>query len=440
MGMSRDSMHHKSHSANGLHSVASVYFQNGTTVNVAKIEGTPNYKTTMKAAPHIHARTAAPSTDSNVIADSDQCNCYIDCIYDLDIIPRMQWFFEPMGEYFPQASSGLQHYLLVMQEYLPSWMGGPQPEFLDASTQSLADMISVLKFATETYLGTEVSNATLAMPFPVNHGRGDSGSLALRLDAVASTLDFKLSTPSESVTEITWEDLHARRWKRSPYTYLSCHPDDEGFVLGIEFNEAALTATVLVPECYDGEMYDWITRVLHNTELGARELFKVNDWRSTLANALRDVTALPMNGVSETDHINMLVLLGDSVRDERLRHVLKDVLGDQYDRLIATVRDDGTPARDPQYRGAASAAHSNWERDHYWSPFHEHGCLVPRPRPWFWPMVHDTVRDVKETYQAVREWFRSAEEKNAEAELATEQERKRLLKELAQHPVAIGPP
>lgn len=391
----------------------------------------------MKAAPHIHEHIAASLTDSNVIENSDICTCFVDYICDLDIIPSMQWLFEPMEEYFPQASFGIQHYLLAMQEYLPSWMGGPQPKVLDASTQSLADMLRVLKFATETYLGATVSNATIAMPFPFNHGRGVSDSLTVRLEAAAPTLDLELTSLSEAVTEITWEEFHARRWKRSPYTYFSCHPDDEGFVLGIGFNDAALTTTILVPKCYDGAMSDWNTRVLHSTELGARELFKSDDWRDKLVNALRNVTALPMKHVSETDPINMLVLHGDSARDERLRYALKDVLGDQYDRLMATVRDDGTPARDPQYRGAASAAHSNWEGNRDWSPHREHGCLLYRPRPYLGSTMHEYMEDV---WDAVREWFRSTEESKADIKLAEEEERKQLLKELAQHPIAIGPP
>lgn len=283
----------------------------------------------MKAAPHIHEHIAASLTDSNVIENSDICTCFVDYICDLDVITSMQWLFEPMEEYFPQASLGIQHYLLAVQEYLPSWMGGPKPEVLDASTQSLADMLRVLKFATETYLGATVSNAAVAMPFPFNRGRGASDSLTVRLEAAAPTLNLELSSLSEAVTEITWEELHARRWKRSPYTYFSCHPNDEGFVLGIELNDAALTATILVAECYDGEMYDWVTRVLHSTELGATELFESHNWRETLVNALLRVTQPPIRGVTETDPINMLVLLGDSARDERLRHALKDVLGDQ---------------------------------------------------------------------------------------------------------------
>jgi hypothetical protein len=436
MGMSSDNTCHMRISTDIFRSVASVYFQNGSTVNIAKIEGTTDYKTTMQAAPHIHATEAASRTDPGVVF-ADHCDCYQDYEHAPEIVSGMHMYLKPIPALFSQATSVVQYYLKIIQGHLPSWMGGTESQALDVSTQSLADMLRVLKFATETYLGTDISNATVVVPFPVGRGRVDSSLLGTRLDAAASTLDLKLSMPTEAVTEIKWEDLHARHWKRSPYTYFSCHPDDEGYVLGIEFNDAALTATILIPECFDGEMYDWITRVLHSIELGARELFKADDWRDTLVNALRSVTAPPIRGV-EIDHVNMLVLLGDSARDERLRHALQDVLGDRYDRLIASARDDGSPARDPQFRGAASAAHSNWHWYHHWTPSREHGCVVPGPHPWFWPMVHDLRCDVREVIRAISEWFRSTAEKNADAELAAEQEHKRLLKELAQYPMLIG--
>ena len=422
-----------------LHSVASVHFQNGSTVIIAKIEGTPNYKTAMKEAPHIHALNAAPLTDSHAVVDPDHCDCY----RAYDRVPQncsaVQNLLKPIQEYFPQADAGVQYCFKALQGHLPPWLGGHSPQVLDASTQSLADMLRVLKFATETHLGAEISNATISVPFPVGRGRTNSTSLDVQLDAAASALDLKLYPPTEAVSDITWAELEARKWKRSPYTYWSCHPDDEGLVLAVEFNDVALTATIHVPDCGGGDTIYYTTRVLHSTELGASHLFKADDWRDTLVDALSSVIALPIRGV-ETDHINMLVLLGDSARDKRLFHALRDALGDQYDRLIATVRDDGTPARDPQYRGAANAAHGNWKWNHYWTPYREFGCVSPGPHPWFWPMVRNLQRDVRDAVRVVREWLRSAEDKKAEAELAAEQERKRLLKELAQFPIVIGPP
>jgi hypothetical protein len=141
---------------------------------------------------------------------------------------------------------------------------------------------------------------------------------------------------------IKWADRLAKRIKHSPYTYFSCYPDDEGFVLAVDFSDVALTATTQVADFYDSDEYDHMLHVLHSTELGARELFKSDGWRERLADALRSVTALLNQGIAKDDQINMLVLLGDLARDARLQIVLQDLLGDQYDRLITSAKDNNS--------------------------------------------------------------------------------------------------
>jgi len=415
-------------------SVASVYFPNGSIVNIAKIEGTPNYKTTMKAAAHIHTNIAAPLTDSNAIVDSDSCDCY----RAWNHVPRRsfktRYYLMLIYEYFPRATVGMQHYFKIIQSHLPPWMGGSEAQILDTSSQSLADMLRVLKFATEAYLGTEIPNAAISVPFPVGSGRVHSSSLEVRLNAAASTLKLKLFRPFEAMSFLSSEEIEA---KKRAITHFRCHPDDEGFVLGIDFNDAALTATIRVPDCSMNSM-SYITRgVLHSIELGARKLSSVENWHDVLVSALHDLTKLPMSGVTKRDQINTLILVGDSARDERLHHGLKDVLGDQYDRLIASVRDDGTPARDPQFLGAASAARHNWDKNCYPFPSRDFGCFVPETPWWFGPIVHYRVKEAWEAIRPIREWFRSTAEK---ARLAAEQEHERMLKDLAKNPLLIGPP
>lgn len=92
------------------------------------------YKATMEAAPHIHTQIAASMTDSGVIVDSEHCDCHQ--------AHRNQ----------PQTASRMHRYLNLAQEYLPPSLGGLAPKIADPSTQSLTDMLRVLKFATETYL------------------------------------------------------------------------------------------------------------------------------------------------------------------------------------------------------------------------------------------------------------------------------------------------
>jgi hypothetical protein len=373
----------------------------------------------MEAAPHIHAQIAASMTDSGIVVDSEHCDCY-------------QALRNP-----PQTSSRMHQYLNLAQEYLPPSLGGLAPKIADPSTQSLTDMLRVLKFATETYLHAEVSNASVSVPFPVGRGRVDSESFEVRLDAAASALNLELSPPTSGPNDIRWADRTAKRAKRTLYYDSNCHPDDEGFVLAVDFSDAALTARIQVSSCDDGFNYYNVARVLHSTELGGKELFKADDWRERLVAALRSTTALPLQGVAETDRINMLMLLGDAARDARFQDALRDVLGDQYERLIASTKDDGTPAHDPQFFGSACGAHWKWDKDHYYHPFDEFGCVSPGPHPYWGPMIR---YHVKEWRDVVRKWLRSAEEKKAEAELAAKEERKQLLKERTQVPLVLGPP
>jgi hypothetical protein len=396
-----------------------VHFSNGSNVNLAKIKGSPTYKATMNTAPHVHARYAASLTDKSFVVDESGCAC--------DHAPRD----------VPQPTSGVLHYLQRIQEHLPPWMGGIEPVLLDPNTRSLADMLRVLKFATETYLGTEISNATISLPFPIGHQRLSANSFSARLDQSASTLNLKVPPPATAFSNIIREDHLAKLRKRSPYTYFSCHPDDEGLALSVDFSDAALTAMIEVTVWDGDDDHSNIARILHRPDLGAKELFKVQDWREKLTNALRSVTASSTESEAEPDYINMLVLLGDAARDARLHEALQDVLGEHYDRLIATAKGDASNARDPQFLGVASAAHWNWRTNHYYHPHDDYGCLPPGPYPWFWRMVCLRMKDAQ---SAVQEWFRSANEKKVEAELAAHQKSEQLMKEFGQHPLVIGPP
>jgi hypothetical protein len=278
---------------------------------------------------------------------------------------------------------------------------------------------------------------SVSVPFPVGRGRVDSQSLEVRLDAAASVLGLKLSPPTSGPSDIRWADRIAKRAKRSPYTYWTCHPDDEGFVLAVDFSEAALTATIQVSDCEGGDDYYNIARVLHSTELGGKELFKANDWRERLVAARRSATALPLQGVAEDDRIHMLMLLGDAARDARFQDTLRDVLSDQYDRLILSAKDDGTPAQNPQFFAAASGANRKWYKDHYYHPWDDHGCTPPGPHHYWGPMIR---YHLKERRDILRKWLCGAAEKKAEAELAEKEERKQLLKKRTQVPLVLGPP
>lgn len=267
----------------------------------------------MQIVPHIHTKFATSHTDLDVIVDRQKCDCY--------------HAVKPQGAKPPSVT---ERYFRLLQESLPPWMGGPEIETPEADTRALADMLGALKLTAETYLGAEVTNASVSMPFPVGTLGVSRETFEVRLREAGSALSINLFRPEQMLEPVGLQDRDWHRRKRSPYTFFSCHPDEELLALGVDFSDEALTATIQVYECGDF----WTARVLHSIKLGARELFEARDWRRRLVDALQDVTALPVQGTGyhrteNIDHTGRLILMGDRARDPRLHEALRDVFGER---------------------------------------------------------------------------------------------------------------
>jgi hypothetical protein len=63
----------------------------------------------------------------------------------------------------------MDYYLQLVQEYLLS-LGGLDSNIPQPSTQSLTDMLRVLKFATEIHPHAQISDASVSVPFLIGHG------------------------------------------------------------------------------------------------------------------------------------------------------------------------------------------------------------------------------------------------------------------------------
>jgi hypothetical protein len=235
---------------------------------------------------------------------------------------------------------------------------------------------------------------------------------------------------------------------RSPFP--DCLPQDQELMLGVDFSNAALTATLQARDCGIGHTL----RVLHSIELGAGKLFEVDGWHEQLVHALSRVTALPVEDsrFSRIDRITQLVLFGDAARDIRFREALRELFNSRYDELMSSARDDGNPARDPLFLGAVTAAHRNWDYHH-----HHHRLaskdgreksetylrfflqLVDRvvntcdvlSHEWYWPKLFDFVGHTRVKFHNL---FRSAEANKSE--LAAEG----LEEGPAHYPTMIDPP
>jgi hypothetical protein len=134
----------------------------------------------MKAAPHIHAENAASLTDSGVIVDSKYCGCY-------------QSYHQT-----PRTASRMDYYLQLVQEYLLS-LGGLNSNIPQPSTQSLTDMLRVLKFATEIYLHAQTLTQVSPCPSPLN-------------TAAWTTNPSNPASMQQRQSRISSYHHHSRRW------------------------------------------------------------------------------------------------------------------------------------------------------------------------------------------------------------------------------------
>jgi hypothetical protein len=229
----------------------------------------------------------------------------------------------------------------------------------DIRFKSLARMLQALKTATESYLEVSISTVGVAFPFPI------SGFSLKRLHSAGSSVSLQIST---SERPAGFYAARASIWD-SEY---SC--DDPQLVLTVEHTHAALTALLVYENC--GYYED--RRVLHDTHLGADGLSGGSDGsHRDLVRALRDLTDLPLkdgNGEGLT-HIGRVILLGESAADPRLNVALKDVLGEQFGRLVPTAVDERAGVIDPLYVASRGVAQYCWDQQP------QEGCIIDLTHP-----------------------------------------------------------
>ena len=118
------------------HSTASIYFSNGSTFDIAKIEGGSAYKQIMRASDSIRFYDGIPQQSK--LDKSSKAALVV-----------------------AQIRLGLQS----LRDYLPPWLGGQ-----DSRTEALSRMLKALKVATESFLETQLSDAEVVFPFELLKG------------------------------------------------------------------------------------------------------------------------------------------------------------------------------------------------------------------------------------------------------------------------------
>ena len=305
-----------------LYSVASVHFGDGSSVDIAKIEGGPAYKQTMRIAT-ISGSSAL--THQQLLGTSEQSSMT------------------------SQIPIGVQSF----RNFLPPWLGGR-----DARTQSLFRMLDALKTASKSYLEAPLMTAVVITPFRVTDAWLDA------LHSASSSLSLNLATPTYFGPGVLAAQAYG---VGGDCERESGEADPEQFILTVHYSRAALTANVLKEECKVFESW----RGLHNLSLGTNSLSKNNDLpgsrssRDELADALRGLTGLPLeNGgnSAESEKIRQLVLIGESANDERLHDALKEALLEHYGYLVVSDSKRYSSITSSTFLASRGAALYSWSK------------------------------------------------------------------------------
>lgn len=298
---------------------ASVRFRNCTTINVAKIEGSRAYKAAVRDAIDF-SRVDAFEGDDTAPQDYP---------LDTNITP------------IPQTVLGTRS----LRDHLPPWLGG-KPATPDATQAAFQAMLHVLSAAMESYLDVNIHNASIAPPFPIKD--------STREHIQAACAELGLQQRLHLAPQIATWAYHIPKGNFCPEGGADYRDE---LALGVDSSEAALTAKLFVWDFEHGVMDTY--RVLHSSELGARQLFTIGNWRERFIDAIHEVTVLPLGDelLPERDYISQLVLFGDSVGDIRSKSALREALSDGSLNASGTYHlDIAARTRDPAYIAATGAA------------------------------------------------------------------------------------
>jgi hypothetical protein len=305
--------------------VTSVYFQNGSSFDVAKIEGSPSYKHLMRAAIPCDDTELGERPDAH---DGDSAS-YLE-VLQTTLLPQS------------------------LRRRRRTWLGGR-----DQRVQTLAGMMKALKVAAESYLESSVCTGLLDLPLQFS----EPYYQVLRKASNVNSLGLQLLRTNPA-------GIHAAdAYGLSGDCSDDLHEDPEKLILTVEYSRAAVTALLLDEDC---GVYEW-RRAVHSTRLGLDGISDGSEatW-SDLERLFRQITELPLksgNGAG-LKHIGNIVLFGESAGDSRLQNALRNVLGERYNSFTRT-----GGAAQPAFASARCLAYYSWIR------------LQERP-PWYFGPCH----------------------------------------------------
>lgn len=283
-----------------------MYLDNGTFVDVVRIEGTRVYKDIMRS---------------------------------LDIRDPM------VNNYAQSPTTHLDHVLGENQQYIRL------PSVCSTWEEPLMDMLSVLRDSVESYLDESIFTVGTTLPFPI------SNRFYEWLYSISFSISFEVlyRLPAGGLVS---EKQDIPNFRERPMLIQNQH--DDYLVLTIDYAQAALTAMMLGGMC--GGYH--VERALHEPQFGSESMARdTKNVRVGLKHALQQFTVLPVK-CCECDirfnSIDEVVLFGDAVDDPQLREVLREVLNPKlYDEIFDT-GSNGPKKLQSAFDAARHAAHNCW--------------------------------------------------------------------------------
>ncbi|KAI4725387.1 hypothetical protein E4T49_06854 [Aureobasidium sp. EXF-10728] len=285
---------------------ASIWYANGTAVDVVKLEGGSAYKQVMRLA---------------------------------SVKP-----YSPMST--PEPTRGSLS-AMFFQDYLPS---SSPTEPADSDAEAIKWMLTGLKAATETYVEEPLTAVRISTPFPFPYKSSFHKTLQTTVESLGPRY-FGTVTASTDITRIYNLKGQCDNDPYKPPDQKEKPDDPPREYLALDYSQSGILAFVVEEDCG----VEYIHRKLHNTTLGASVEFPTK--HEDLVHAFKDLVFRPFGAMDITWQANIseLVLLGESTEDDMLQEVLAEVFGDNYTDLKVG-SDKRAIVHHPLFAGSRAAA------------------------------------------------------------------------------------
>jgi hypothetical protein len=271
------------------YSTASIWYANGTVVDIAKLEGGAAYKHVMRST---MALPVTPTLSNEPT--------------------RRPWGY------------------MSLQDYLPSWIAA---EPVNSDGEAISWMLKGLKAATEAHKEEPLAAVTISCPFLIHHRNEFRNTLRTTVESLG--VNYK-GTKTASIAIMELYGIEGQCDIDVFKTPDQVEPDDPPQTyLALDYGRAGISAFLVKEDCGVPE----VLRQYHNATLAANVDFlgKRADLSRTLRDLIRPIEEPYFGAVSHMNpvEISELVMLGESTEDTMLHDVLSEVLGSNYTDLKA---------------------------------------------------------------------------------------------------------